>query len=153
GPPKKLRPLPDIFRDAEAGKPPFTPFKKGDRPVEEVRAMMKQRAEMLQREGVAVLLRDAGKHNGLLFTTGSWRGSDRPSATNKLPTAYMAHNHYELLYRLATRKDKGAVTRVEIDISNKFIPGPVPVFNTVGEIRGSDKPEELVICAAHLDSW
>src|SRR5205085_11399544 len=35
----------------------------------------------------------------------------------------------------------------------KFIPGPVTVYNPVGEIRGAEKPDELVVVGAHLDSW
>src|ERR1700693_3365389 len=30
---------------------------------------------------------------------------------------------------------------------------PVEVYNTVGEIRGKEKPDEVVILGAHLDSW
>src|SRR5262249_37751738 len=44
-------------------------------------------------------------------------------------------------------------TRIELEVSNKFIPGPIKVYNTVGEIRGSEKPDEVVVCGAHIDSW
>ena len=30
---------------------------------------------------------------------------------------------------------------------------PVEVYNTVAEIRGTEKPDEVVIIGAHLDSW
>jgi Zn-dependent M28 family amino/carboxypeptidase len=42
---------------------------------------------------------------------------------------------------------------VQVQIDNQFIPGPITCFNTVGEIRGSDKPDEFVVVGAHLDSW
>jgi Zn-dependent M28 family amino/carboxypeptidase len=38
-------------------------------------------------------------------------------------------------------------------VSNRFLPGPIVVHNTVGEIRGSEKPDEFVVVGAHLDSW
>ena len=31
--------------------------------------------------------------------------------------------------------------------------GPYQSFNVVGEIRGTDKPDEIVLVGAHLDSW
>jgi hypothetical protein len=154
-PPAKLVPLSEIekpgsFRPGQ----PFGPGKdKGPTvPLEELRAFQRKLGEFLQKEGVAVLLHDAGKHHGLLYTTGSWFGTDRPSASNRLPTAYVAHEHYALLWRLATRPAP-ARTRVEISLTNRFIPGPIAVSNTVGEIRGRDKPEEIVVVGAHLDSW
>jgi carboxypeptidase Q len=109
-------------------------------------------AEFLSTEGAAVLLSDAGKPHGLLTTTGGWRGNDRVSAPEPMSSAYVAHEHYALLYRLATRPEP-AKTRIEIELTNKIIPGPITVYNTVGEIKGSDKPDEFVILGAHLDSW
>jgi carboxypeptidase Q len=38
-------------------------------------------------------------------------------------------------------------------VSNKFIPGPIKVFNVYGEIKGSEKPDEVVVIGAHIDSW
>jgi Zn-dependent M28 family amino/carboxypeptidase len=31
--------------------------------------------------------------------------------------------------------------------------GEIPVFNTIAEIRGREKPDEYVILSAHFDSW
>jgi Iap family predicted aminopeptidase len=116
-------------------------------------AFQRELSEFLRTEGAAAIFRDAGKPHGLLTTTGNWRsGSDRVSAQEPLPTLYMAHEHYALLHRLASRPAP-ARTRVELEVSNKFIPGPLPVYNTIGEIRGREKPDEFVIVGAHLDSW
>jgi Iap family predicted aminopeptidase len=93
---------------------------------------------------------DAGKPHGLLVTTGGWRG-DRAAAEAGIARVFMAHEHYDLLYRLASREK--ATTRVEVEIENTFIPGPVVVYNTIGEVRGSEKPDEVVVVGAHLDSW
>src|SRR5262249_22486966 len=87
GTPKALKPLPEPVADIAAGKNTGMGgrgFKgKGDKSYEEMRAIAQQRAELLQKEGVACVLKDAGKHNGLLFTTGSWGGRDG-ARTNKL---------------------------------------------------------------------
>ncbi len=42
--------------------------------------------------------------------------------------------------------------RVALDMPNK-IGGPIEQENVVGEIRGYEKPDEVVILGAHLDSW
>ena len=137
--------------------------KKGDRKAEVPAPPRRERgypsptfrrelAEFLRTEGVAALLMDAGKPHGLLNMTGAWRGDDRVSGGEPLPSLFVAHEHYAQLYRLATRPAP-AKTRVEVEIENKLIPGPVAVYNTVGEIRGSEKPDEIVVLGAHLDSW
>jgi len=112
----------------------------------------REMAEFLRKEGVAVMLTDAGKPHGLLTMTGGWRGQDRVSAPDPLPTLFVTHDHYALLHRLASRPTP-AVTRMEVEITNKFVPGPLAVYNTVGEIRGSEKSDEFVVIGAHIDSW
>jgi hypothetical protein len=42
--------------------------------------------------------------------------------------------------------------RVRLTMANK-IGGPVEQQNVVGEIRGYEKPDEIVVLGAHLDSW
>jgi carboxypeptidase Q len=112
----------------------------------------RETAEFLKSEGAVAILQDAGKPHGLLTMSGEIRGTDRGNAGEPIPRAYVAHEHYALLYRLAQRPAP-ARTRVEIELTNKFIDGPIAVYNTVGEIRGSEKPDEVVIVGAHLDSW
>ncbi|MBM3982290.1 MAG: M20/M25/M40 family metallo-hydrolase [Planctomycetes bacterium] len=105
----------------------------------------------LKEEGAACEVTDSPKPYNLLVTTGGWGTRDRATAESGVPRVFMAHEHYLLLYRLASREKE--VTRVEVEISNKFVPGPVEVFNTIGEVRGSEKPDEIVVVGAHLDSW
>ncbi len=137
-------PLEKSFNFAPKGKTPN---------FQQMRALMQQMNDMMVKEQVAALIIDSGKPLGLLNMTGSWGNSrDRASASNQTPMLFMAHNHYELLYRLASRPGN-AVTKVELEVSNKFIEGPIPVYNTIGEIPGTDKADEVVVVGAHLDSW
>jgi hypothetical protein len=163
GAPTQLRPLADMDKGMMFGGGPGGGKGKGkgkkdgdgqdfQKKFAQMRAQRKAMQDFMQQEGVAATLSDAGKHFGLLFTTGSWQGSDRPSATNRVPQLAVAHNHYELLYRLASRPGP-AKTRLELEVTNKFIDGPIKVYNTVGEVRGSEKPNEVVVCGAHIDSW
>jgi hypothetical protein len=150
----------DSKKDPEAKKdgdaPPDPKFPNGRQNIEQMMAFQRELAEFLRTEGVQVLLQDAAKPHGLLTTTGSWRssmrgGADRVNASEMLPAAFVAHEHYQLLHRLAQRKD--AKTRIEIEITNTLVPGPITVYNTIGEIKGTEKPDEFVIIGAHLDSW
>jgi hypothetical protein len=137
--------------DAKSDAQP-QPRPDAQRSITPMMAFRREMADFLRHEGAAVLLMDAGKPHGLLNMTGGWRGDDRVSGGEQLPSLFVAHEHYALLHRLASRPAP-AKTRVEVEVTNKFIPGPVPVYNTVGEIRGSDKPDEYVVLGAHLDSW
>jgi len=130
--------------------------KKEDPPGARVSPLISSREldEFLHAEGVACRLMDAGigsKTHGLLMALGQWRAGDR-AAQAKLPVAVIPHENFALLYRLALRPAP-AVTKVEVDIQAKFIDGPITVFNTVGEVKGSEKPDEFVVIGAHLDSW
>jgi carboxypeptidase Q len=134
-------------KDPEPKKERKNPAMKGG---EGFMAFRRELSEFLRSEGVAVMLNDSGKPHNLLVTTGSWRGEDRANSPEPLPSLYVSHEHYALLYRLASRPD--AKTRVEVEITNTFVPGPVTVYNTVGEIPG-EKADEFVVIGAHLDSW
>lgn len=109
-------------------------------------------SDFYKAEGAACTVIDSAKPHGLLTMSGGWPRGDRAEVPTGPARVYMAHESYALLWRLADRPEP-AVTRVEFEISNTFVPGPVVVHNTVGEIRGSEKPDEFVVVGAHLDSW
>src|SRR5699024_10234068 len=56
---------------------------------------------------------------------------------------------YGLLYRLALHGDKPVIN---LAATTKDL-GPVPTFNTIARIEGTEKPDEYVILSAHFDSW
>jgi len=66
-----------------------------------------------------------------------------------IPTVDIALEDYGLLYRLTESGDK---PRISIHTESKER-GAVPTFNTIAEIKGSEKPDEYVILSAHFDSW
>ncbi len=122
------------------------------RMFQEMMAFRKEATDFLRAEGVSAVFLDAGKPHGLLNMTGGWRGTDRPVAADAVPTAFVAHEDYAMLYRLASRPAP-ARTRVELEMENKIIPGPVRSYNVIGDLRGKEKPDEFVVLGAHLDSW
>jgi carboxypeptidase Q len=67
-----------------------------------------------------------------------------------VPQAILAREDGLRLERTA-QAYRGKV-RVRLTLPNK-IGGPVEQENVVGEIRGYEKPDEIVVLGAHLDSW
>lgn len=49
--------------------------------------------------------------------------------------------------------DEGKEVTAEFEIDNTFRDGGIPLYNVIAEIPGSEKPDEVVIISAHLDSW
>lgn len=47
----------------------------------------------------------------------------------------------------------GKTVRIRINVQNRLTSGPVESANVVGEIRGTEHPEQIVVVGAHLDSW
>src|SRR5246127_4619235 len=69
---------------------------------------------------------------------------------DKIPQAVVAREDAMRLARTVAAYP-GRV-RVRLDMPNR-IGGPIEQENVVGEIRGYEKPDEVVILGAHLDSW
>ena len=49
--------------------------------------------------------------------------------------------------------DRGITPRVRFNVQNSFTSGPAETANVVGEIRGREHPEEILVVGGHLDSW
>ncbi|HLS37388.1 MAG TPA: M20/M25/M40 family metallo-hydrolase, partial [Sphingobacterium bovisgrunnientis] len=69
--------------------------------------------------------------------------------SKKVPTLDISLEDYGILYRLA---QNGVKPKIAVNTASKSL-GPVPSFNTIAEIKGSEKPNEYIILSAHLDSW
>jgi len=110
------------------------------------RKFIAARTEFFKNEGVAAMLTDSGKVDGLLNMTGLG-GRDYHIAP--IPAAFITSENYSLIWRLMQR---GPV-EVEVEMTNSISEKSLEVYNTVAEIRGSEKPDEVVVLGAHLDSW
>ena len=49
--------------------------------------------------------------------------------------------------------ERGITPRVRFNVQNTFTSGPVETANVVGEIRGRQYPEQILVVGGHLDSW
>lgn len=99
---------------------------------------------LLQQAGALGRLTDGGKEQGLMTMSGS------PYSVSPLPNLVIAHEDYAQLARLI---ENGVTPRFEAAITNTMGTKSVQQWNTVAEIRGTEKPGEVVILGAHLDSW
>src|SRR5882724_6504394 len=98
------------------------------------------------REGAAAILWTAARERLLLYRhTNSLNGE-----IDKIPQAVVAREDALKLARLVAA-NPGKV-RVKLAMPNE-IGGAVEQENVVGEIHGYEKPDEVVILGAHLDSW
>ena len=102
------------------------------------------RGALLIREQIAGAILGSEKEFNLLTMSGS------PGAIVPYPMMIIGNDDYSQMERLAKR---GEPTRLAVDIQNAFTSAPIDQYNTVAEIRGSEKPDEVVILGAHLDSW
>jgi hypothetical protein len=65
------------------------------------------------------------------------------------PAVALTCEDYTLVYRLAENK-QAPMVKLDLDAS---LLGEVPAFNTIGTIKGTEKPNEYVMLSAHFDSW
>jgi hypothetical protein len=93
---------------------------------------------------VAGLLVQSTRLRGLLYQHPMVFGR----APGTIPVAMVSREHAD---RLAWLASKGEV-RARMDIANRIGPA-FDALNVVAEIRGKEKPEEVVLIGAHLDSW
>lgn len=78
-----------------------------------------------------------------------WRETDPDDLPRDIEISIRRSDYDYINSRLAD----GQEIHARFDLQHSVDPGPVPVFNTIAEIRGSTRPEEVVIVSAHLDSW
>ncbi len=78
--------------------------------------------------------------------TGAMRYDD---GVEKIPSAAISTIDADFLSRLLKQDQK---VRLRLTLSAKTF-ADAPSANVLGEIRGSEKPEEVIVLGGHLDSW
>jgi carboxypeptidase Q len=95
---------------------------------------------------VAMLVRSVGPPGLRTPHTGSLRyAADQP----QIPAAAITVEDAERLQRM---QDRGTTVRVRLKMEAKFLPD-ADSFNVIGEIRGRERPDEIVVVSGHFDSW
>jgi len=97
---------------------------------------------------VAVIGGQGGdKSQGMHLTHTGALGFD---TSYEIPVVSISAEDQELLERFI---DRGKTVRVHIDVQNRFTSGPADTANVVGEIPGTEHPEQIIVVGGHLDSW
>src|SRR5271154_2718627 len=102
-------------------------------------------SEAAKRGAVAYLLRSLGTDNHRLPHTGALNYED---GAPRIPAAALAIPDAEQLERLAA----AGPVRIRL-LLTPTVRESAPSWNVVGEIKGGERPDEIVLIGAHLDSW
>lgn len=96
-----------------------------------------------------ILGRVVSSRNELCLTGGRYAGLD----WKNLPKAVRITIRKSDMDLVAYNLEMGKRVELEFNLNQRFVKGPVPVYNVVAEIPGTEKPDEVVIVSGHLDSW
>ncbi|MGA7169488.1 MAG: M20/M25/M40 family metallo-hydrolase [Candidatus Sulfotelmatobacter sp.] len=77
-------------------------------------------------------------------------GSYKTGETTTVPQLTMALEHWTRIARLLQQKKD---VSLEMNVTNTFYDDDPMQYDTIAEIPGTDKKDELVMLGAHLDSW
>ena len=77
-------------------------------------------------------------------------GSYKVGETTTIPQLTMASEHWSRIARLLQQKKD---VTLEVNVDNKFYDDDPMQNDTIAEIPGTDKKDEVVMLGAHLDSW
>jgi carboxypeptidase Q len=77
-------------------------------------------------------------------------GSYKPGETTTVPQLVMAVEQWTRIARLLQQKKD---VSLELNIANTFYDDDPMQYDTIAEIPGTDKKDEVVMLGAHLDSW
>jgi carboxypeptidase Q len=77
-------------------------------------------------------------------------GSYKPGETTTVPQLAMSVEHWTRIARLLDQKKD---VSLELNVTNEFYDNDPMQYDTLAEIPGSDKKDEVVMLGAHLDSW
>jgi hypothetical protein len=137
-----LNPRPFAFPTAS---PTPTPAPNAPRPLS-ARQIDEQLDAFLKSNGAVVRVNDAGREFRQIRAFNN-RSFD---ASKVVPTVVMSNEDFGRISRIL---NDGTEVVLEFNIVNRIYPEGAVSYNTIGEIRGSDKADEVIMLGGHLDSW
>jgi len=110
------------------------------------REIDEQLEAFLKGNGALIRVNDAGREFRQIRAF-----NNRTFDVNKvLPTVVMSNEDYGRITRILA---DGADVTLEFNIVNRVYPEGKTSYNTIAEIPGTDKADEVIMLGGHLDSW
>jgi hypothetical protein len=94
---------------------------------------------------VAALNRSTGSGTSRLPHTGSIHYAD---GIERIPAAAVTAEDADLIARLATEGE----VKIHLTLTPQTLPD-IESFNVIGDVKGSESPDQVIIVSGHLDSW
>jgi Zn-dependent M28 family amino/carboxypeptidase len=111
-------------------------------------ALRKAVGEFFTAEKVVAVIDASRGDGGTVFVQSA--GSYKEGDPEVVPSLAMAAEHFGRIARLL---EHGTPVEMELDVRNKFYDADPSAWDTIAEIPGTDKKDEVVMVGAHLDSW
>ncbi len=123
------------------------------------------RFRFLADEGAAIIIDQARGDGGTMFVSQATAVQPPPAAAGATPNppariydkgtkipvqVTVSSEHYN---RVARMVDAGEKVTATIDVAVEYQDADLNAYNTVAEIPGTDKADEVVMLGGHLDSW
>lgn len=125
--------------------PTPTPAPNAPKPLTN-REVDEQLDEFLKASGALVRVNDAGREFRQIRAF-----NNRTFDVNKVvPTVVMSNEDFGRISRILA---DGTDVVLEFNIVNRVYPEGATSYNTIAEIRGTDKADEVIMLGGHLDSW
>ena len=96
--------------------------------------------------GVAMLIRSV---TGLSLQTPHTGALNYEANVPQIPAAAITVEDAQMIDRLTSR---GEAVNVRLQMAARMLPDAESA-NVIGEVRGSEKPEEIIVIGGHIDSW
>ena len=102
--------------------------------------------EFLVANGAKLRVDDAAREHGQIIE----HHNRTYDVTKAVPTVVMRNEDYGRIARILA---DGTPVELEFNIVNTWYPEGKTAYNTIAEIPGGDKKDEIVMLGGHLDSW
>ena len=147
-PPKRAddKQIEQRFNPDARPSPSPSPSPSPDPKILTARQVDEQLDRFLKANGAVVRVNDAGREHGQIRAF-----NNRTFDVNKVvPTVVMRNEDYGRISRILA---DGTDVVLEFNIVNRVYPEGRTSYNTIAEIPGGDKADEVIMLGGHLDSW